>query len=606
MTKKKEIVITILILFSINIFTVSALSVDIPVPINYTQILINGTTNHSNSSDWLITNDGAIGNINTTQFSNNGGFLNIIESWVDSLWCRKTGCTMTGNLTVQGNITANDFFIPDMKGNNNYESINDWWNLYTSPGRLTGGGLTNPSGTNVVVKAGEGTLRIADDDTSQLKFIGWEDSSPIEVPTNSIMYFGVEYNGGSPQIINTTDENDFDLDTSFPLGSAINQAGEIYILNNSWWVGDGITNLIEKSQGIAGYLARDQNIGGLILGYTGTRNPTMTAGTLWGRANEFGIPAFDASLGDDFDYYYRDGAGGYTEMSDETQWNNTHYDDGSGTLQEMNNNYYANIWVFVNIGSQEISLIFPQNEYSNVAVAEAEEVPNTFPSYWYKGGILIGRILIKKGQDEPIEVQSAFTQTFTAAQAADHGNLAGLTDDDHKQYARTDGTRNITGPQIFEDTVTLWDDYNGIFYHIIRNVNTAPGYVVGSMYRLEASHGVWGGLGLTGNSSTISGGMFIDTLHLYSQGYGDNLYTVDGNHDHVWYTDPTDSHNFSALDNEVMRLDSDGNLNVTGNFNSTGNYWQNGLKYGCCNETNGECFEIMNTSLINWELCDEW
>jgi len=553
------------------------------IPINYSEVNVN------NSYYWQ-------------------GYTPITyKTFLEGFYCLLTGCTMQGDINMGDNNITNidDVFINDMKGNNNYGSVNDWWNLYSSPGRLTGGLLTNPSGTNIVVQAGEGTLRMVDDDISQLKFIGWDESSPISVPTNSILYFGVEYNGGSPQVISATSEEDFDLDTSFPLGHAINQDDEIYILNNPWWVGDGLTNMIEKSEGVAGHLARDRGVGGLILGYTGTRNPTMTAGQLWGRTNEFAISDFDASATDTFDYYYRTADGNYTENSDESQWSVELYDDGSGTLANIPNNQYAVIWVWVNVASDSIALIYPQNTYPNSATAEAEEVPNTFPGIWYKGGIIIGRIIIQEGEDVPVEIQSAFTQTFTAAQAADHGNLGGLEDDDHTQYARTDGARNITGPQIYEDTVTMWDDYNGIYYHTLKNTNNDPGFVVGSMYRLETSYGVWGGLGLTGNTSTISGGQFADALHLYSQGYGDNLYTVDGNKSHRWYTDPSDSHDFSALDNEVMNLDSSGNLNITNNLYSNGMYWKNGLKYGCCNETNGECFELLNTSLIDWETCSE-
>ena len=353
------------------------------------------------------------------------------------------GDNMTGNLNVTGNVTASDFIIPAMNGNNHYETLNDAFNLFNSAGRLTGGALTNPSGTNIVVEEGEGVLRIADDDISQVKFIHWDASSSISVPTNSILYFGVEYNDGSPQVVSKADYTDFDLDTDFPLGSAINQADEIYILNNPWWVGDGLTNVIERFQA-EGWLKRDENMGGLILGYTGTRNPTLSAGTIWSRLTEFNIPEFDSSSGDKFDYYYRDAGGNYVEFSDQTQWNITSWDDGSGTLQPLDNNRYAVIWVWVNVALQEISLIYPQAEYPNSASAEAEEVPE-FPSTWYRGGILVGRIIIKEGVDEPVEVQSAFTQTFTSAEASDHGNLAGLTDDDHLQYILKNGSRELTG-----------------------------------------------------------------------------------------------------------------------------------------------------------------
>jgi len=378
------------------------------------------------------------------------------ETYANDLYVNIDGDNMTGNLNNSGNITANDFIIPAMKGNNNYESLNDAFNLFNSAGRLTGGEIVNGTGISVIVTAGEGVTRIADDDISQVKFIGWENSSEINIPTNTIMYFGIDYNSGSPIVINTTDESDFDLDTSFPLGSAINQYGEIYILNNPWWVGDGLTNVIERFQG-QGYLVRDENIGGLILGVTGTRNPTMTAGSIWGRLIEHAMPSFDSSVGDTFDTYYRDGADGYSEIPDQTQYNVTHYDDGSGTLKPLGNNQYAVIWVWANIGSQEIAIMYPQAQYPNVATAEAEEIPNTFPAIWYKQGIIIGRIIIQKGQDAPVEVQSVFTQTFTPALAADHGNLAGLEDDDHTQYLLTDGSRTVTGNL----TTTNW--FNGLF-----------------------------------------------------------------------------------------------------------------------------------------------
>ena len=157
----------------------------------------------------------------------------------------------------------------------------------------------------------------------------------------------------------------------------------------------------------------------------------------------------------------RDGAGGYDEIDDVSQYNVSHYDDNSGILQPIPNNQYAVLWVWANVASEKPSIIYPQQTYPNSASAEAEEVPSTFPAMWYKGGIIIGRIIIKEGVDAPVEVQTVFTTTFTAAQAADHGNLAGLTDDDHADYwssavERTlnyNTTGNVTADTYFGDMV---------------------------------------------------------------------------------------------------------------------------------------------------------
>jgi hypothetical protein len=371
-------------------------------------------TNYINSSDWTNVT------INNPQIS----------------W--------TEDETTTYDFTAKDFIIPDMKLNNHYESINDFFNLFTSAGRLSGGMIYDEGSQKINVSSGNGTIRIADDDVSQVKFFQWDAKTNIPVPTDSVIYLGVEYNGGSPQVVNKTTDT-WDYDTEFPLGSVINQKGDLYIKNDLWWVGDGLTNIIErfKAEGIT----RDESIGGLILSYTGTRNPTLSSGTIWSLMNEFSISAKDCSGTDTFYEFYRDGSGGYNRKGPLSQWNNTHYDDGSGTLTTLNNNWYANIWVFVEIdGSNggQLMLIYPQNQYANPSSAEAEELP-TFPQIWYDHGILVVRILIQEGVDAPVEVQSSFVTQFNPAQATDHGNLGGLTDDDHTQYLLTNGSRSLTG-----------------------------------------------------------------------------------------------------------------------------------------------------------------
>jgi len=398
---------------------------------------------------FTVTNNNTIVNLVLTS-----GFNNTYNSTYDEYAYNQTTTIPTNYLNLSGtnanqnmnvspyNITAGDFIIPSMTGNNGDFTLNHFFKDMTSAGRILGGEIVDNGGGTVIVTSGTGLLRDLDDDHSQVKFYLWDNSSAINIPTDSIMYVGIDLNGGSPIVVNYSSDDNFDLDTSFPLGTIINQKGELSIMNNPWWVGDGLTNVIERFQA-EGWLERDDQVGGLILGYTGTRNPTLTAGTLWSRLTEHEIPKFDASDGDDFNYYYQDGAGSYNEVADQTQWNITTWDDG-GALTTIGNNKYAVIWVWVNVGSNEIALMYPQAQYSNSASAEAEEVPE-FPAMWYKGGVIVGRILIQEGEDVPVEIQSAFTQTFTATQASDHGNLAGLTDDDHTQYLLTNGDRAMTG-----------------------------------------------------------------------------------------------------------------------------------------------------------------
>lgn len=368
---------------------------------------------------------------------------------IASTYCPYTGATTDVNLG-SNDLTANDVVIPSMAlGTPTYSTLNDFFKLFTSAGRLTGGAITDGGSSTVSVAAGTGVIRIADDDTSQVKFFDWIATTGLSVPLNTVRYIGVDYNTGTAAItVEARTTQNWDLDTEFPLGSVINQSGTLYIINDPWWVGDGLTNIIERFQSEG--TVRDEHVGGLIIGTSGantTRKPTLTAGTVWSRLSEFSISAKDCSATSTFYGFYRDGSGGWTRTAAKTDIDD-YYDNNSGTLQALGANKYVNFWMFAEVdapNSGQLMVIYPQNQYNTAASAEAEDVP-VLPSIWYKHGILLGRIQIKQGVTAPIEVQSAFNIQFGYALAADHGNLSGLSDNDHPQYLLLDCSNDpLTG-----------------------------------------------------------------------------------------------------------------------------------------------------------------
>ena len=66
------------------------------IPINYSNIVINET---SNQSEYWNTNLGSLGNVNATQFENNGGTLSILNSWLTSFFNLLFGGKTTDDLT---------------------------------------------------------------------------------------------------------------------------------------------------------------------------------------------------------------------------------------------------------------------------------------------------------------------------------------------------------------------------------------------------------------------------------------------------------------------------------------------------------------------------
>lgn len=328
-------------------------------------------------------------------------------------------------------------------GNPTYTTQCEFNTAFGSAGRHTGGTISDAGGATIDVAAGTGFIKAADVDTSELLSFNWAASTGISIPSDTVRYVGVEYNSGSPQVVVKTSYS-WDLDTEFPLGQVVNEGGTLHILNNPWWVTDGLTNIIERIQA-EGAIIRDQFVGGLALSVTGTRNVAITAGQLWARLNEFPIAALDTSVSGSFKTTWYNGVAGTWNDSSVSQYPVTEYNNTSlATLQTMTANWYANWWVYVDAEDGEVTLVYPQAQYAVSASAEAESPPTLIPTHVSDHGILIGRILFRKSVDAPVEVQSAFTTVFTPSLATDHGSLAGLGDDDHTQYLLASGTRALT------------------------------------------------------------------------------------------------------------------------------------------------------------------
>ncbi len=345
-----------------------------------------------------------------------------------------------------GNIPGTSVVLEKL-GTSTYDDAQDFANSFGACGRKTGGVISDAGSSYIAVTAGTGFIKATDDDNATLMFFDWPAPSNIAIPANSTRYIGVEYNSGTPQVVSRTTDT-WDLDTEFSLGvvvnDTLNSASVLHILNNPWWVTDGTTNMLERFRA-EGHIVRDKYIGGLMLSVTGTRCVAVTAGTLWSNVNEFLISAIDTNVSGTVELYWYSSINGW-QYSDITQYSVTQWNDiTQPVLQTISNNKYCNIWVYIEADDKEITLLYPQAEYVSASLAAAASAPSTLPPHLLVNGILIGKIVIKQGEDIPIAVLSAFTNVFSTSVVSDHGNLAGLADDDHTQYLLVDGTRAMSG-----------------------------------------------------------------------------------------------------------------------------------------------------------------
>lgn len=336
----------------------------------------------------------------------------------------------THDFTNASVLGAGGFPLASLAGST-FSTIQDTVDTLQSSGCITGGVLANPGGANITVTSGTGFIRATDSETAELSFFDWPALGSTAIPTDTTRFIGVEFNAGSPQVtIRTSD--DFDNRTDFILGIAVNEADVLFISNSVHRVGDHVNSMLQRSHEALG-IQRDNVGGGIILSELGTRNLAVSAGALWDRLSRTTVAALDTSVADTFDRYFRDGVGGFTKQTAETQWDNTQFDDGTGTLDTLANNRFANQWFYIQLDGSFMSM-YGTAEHANAADAEAEKPPSDVPDRINNLGLLIGRIIFQESAATGT-IESAFITSFTGAIVTDHGSLGGLSDDDHPQYS---------------------------------------------------------------------------------------------------------------------------------------------------------------------------
>jgi hypothetical protein len=142
-------------------------------------------------------------------------------------------------------------------------------------------------------------------------------------------------------------------------------------------------------------------------------------------------------------------AGLLTETTGNTVLDNTQYDNGTNLTNITAGYFVKHALYLTGQGVQEkYSIVTSQAEYSTLLLAQLADLPSPPPFF---GDIVasIASIIVQQGTSTIIQIidtrpRVGFQSPSTTA-AASHGGLLGLTNDDHPQYLRTDGTRLLTG-----------------------------------------------------------------------------------------------------------------------------------------------------------------
>ena len=253
------------------------------------------------------------------------------------------------------------------------------------------------------------------------------------IPDGVVSYLVADYNGGSPEFQITTTLSDIEQSDTAPYCTLFRTGNLVLTLN---WD--------EMANGLANKLChrfvkteRFQRESGLMLSEGAGNTFLISAGTVWYGVTQDTFLDWDSSVDVCRFWYHSSGSWTY---SNETTYNNTHYDDGTDLVALSGNKYTVN-WIYKGLADQTNigGYVLGSQEYPNVAQARLATSPQDLPEAIRSFGILVGRIIVLNGVTGATAVESAFEVRLNPSSVYSHSDLADLTNDDHHQYALLDG-----------------------------------------------------------------------------------------------------------------------------------------------------------------------
>ena len=436
-----------------------------------------------------------------------------------------------------------------------YTSVQDWSNSTQSAGVISGGVITDSGSGEIDISALTGIVKTTNSSIGVNVFFDYAGAVNQTLTNYSTNYIAISYNLGTPQLVIGT--------TSTANGHTIFNLGKVYREGTSLDIITSGLHIDDFSKRVQQHHMEEADlhfVSGAIVGETTYRSITVTAGVLYAGLNRIPTDAINTFTGDDFEYYYNDGA---WQESDETRIDSLQYNNVGVGLATLANNQYGVHWVYKGTGSSTY-VIYGQDSYT-LNEAQSVQPPSSLPDHVSGFGVLRAKIIIEKSDGVFTEIESVEDTEFSSSTPSNHDELANINLAASGQtYGHIDDqTQSIAGEKTFTDDLNITASKDGLLGTNVTNSFAGATTVAGATNRVTNDNGYYGLMGMTNSGSTLGSSAFINTLHFYNQGYGNTLFTTDGNKGFIWHTDPTDSHNYSALSNPVMSLSAGGILEVS-------------------------------------------
>lgn len=377
-------------------------------------------------------------------------------------------------------------------GTATYDDVQDWSNLTQSAACVDGCAVTDNGDGTVAVALGKGIIKSTDSNIGANYFFDIAADPSVSLSNNAENWVYIDYNAGSPDIKATITLSSIDTHTEVVIAKVWREGTDAHIVETGQLFADFARKVCFRQYELDAIIRAS----GAVISETGTRNIASTAGVMYCASNRITTAAEDTSVADTFSYWYPDGIGGWTEVASQTQIDNTQYYGGGGSRLTLSNNRYGVHWVYI-CHEGDLHVQYGVGDYF-LSEADAAQPPSP-PPMLTSIAVLAAKIIIEKSASSFTSVDSAYESDFIGSASSDHGNLAGLSDDDHTQYALLDGRatgQTIIGGTASGDDLTLETTSDG----------TKGDYIFSEMTSAGVLQNTSGGVVTGGNTVAIAQG----------------------------------------------------------------------------------------------------
>jgi len=332
-------------------------------------------------------------------------------------------------------------------GTSTYDDVQDFINQSQSASAWSGFDISDGGSGTIDIAAGTGMIKTTNSDNGANVSFDYAGQTAQDIlADNSVNWIYIDYNSGTPIAAASTSALTVNSTTQMIIGKVYRTGTSLTIVNDLGQFNANYQALdCRKDFELSGV----ERASGLVLGETGTRNITTTAGVFYCAHKRTTVSAFDTSGTDTFDVWNSaasmtadtTGVSDYDPNSPTQYWNGT-------ALTNCIVNRYTTRFFYIDFGGN-LHMQYGTSNTVSIAAAETEPVP-TPPPYLADFAIYIGRVVFQQGATSAEVISNPFEQVESGTIVSDHGELAGLSDDDHSQYALLNGR---TGDVLKIDTI---------------------------------------------------------------------------------------------------------------------------------------------------------